>query len=448
MVKLIQYRWDLGCDIYRIPHTSNWISFCSTSNENIAQDDGGADLFPYAHPFESAVRNIEWNDSRSQTDAGDPWNSFACCTGSRDDQCNNTNGDICGEGVNAFYLNLAAVSNDWYRYIFLQGWKNRTGQLLAELAQKHQLWTPPLINHVLWGDQTPLDTEFNDALWDMPCDEYHPYKAAIEGQSSKWVVDNRFEKYWHAKNRKISSGVNSGLQYNALDYLLLHNLYTIKGGGDGNYINYQNRFISKCSDMKLPTCSPEQYKTITNKSLVAIQNITANIDLTVANCSGGLTEPFFLAGNNIKLTTGFHAKGDDISFKVRKITCNDYPFNPCSGQRMAQNELVNNKVPASINENISVPSYKPILEKKNKSIDTTGLIQGINNLKFYPNPVSDKLTIEINSRNTNIDLVYLIIDSNGKTIQSGHLKEIPEGQINKLELNISNLANGLYIIKV
>jgi hypothetical protein len=77
---------------------------------------------------------------------------------------------------------------------------------------------------------------------------------------------------------------------------------------------------------------------------------------------------------------------------------------------------------------------------------TTGLsnITENNILKLYPNPANDKVSIEINS-NLNQNLVIEILDLTGRIIQKQ--SEIVTIGNSKLEVNLSNLSSGLYLIK-
>lgn len=59
-------------------------------------------------------------------------------------------------------------------------------------------------------------------------------------------------------------------------------------------------------------------------------------------------------------------------------------------------------------------------------------------VNIYPNPTIDELIIEQDGLNTS----YLIMDANGKTLLRGNLKS------NKSSVNVSSLANGIYILSI
>jgi hypothetical protein len=67
-----------------------------------------------------------------------------------------------------------------------------------------------------------------------------------------------------------------------------------------------------------------------------------------------------------------------------------------------------------------------------------------NTLKLYPNPANDKVSIEINT-NENQNVTIEILDLMGRTIQK-QVEPIAIGN-NKLEINLSALSSGLYLIK-
>jgi hypothetical protein len=62
-------------------------------------------------------------------------------------------------------------------------------------------------------------------------------------------------------------------------------------------------------------------------------------------------------------------------------------------------------------------------------------------LKFYPNPCSNELNVELNSLN-NSDKIFDITDVNGNKIKSGKMPG------NKTEINTSDIIPGIYFLRV
>lgn len=60
-------------------------------------------------------------------------------------------------------------------------------------------------------------------------------------------------------------------------------------------------------------------------------------------------------------------------------------------------------------------------------------------MKLYPNPAKDFITVE--TQNSINDLEYTLISSSGQIIGTGKILS------NKEQISVSNLINGLYILK-
>ncbi len=69
-----------------------------------------------------------------------------------------------------------------------------------------------------------------------------------------------------------------------------------------------------------------------------------------------------------------------------------------------------------------------------------------NDIKVYPNPVSNEATIEINTGKSNTSLVVLMTDMLGKTV---YRKEtVSSLSVIKMQIDMSNLTKGTYVISV
>ena len=64
------------------------------------------------------------------------------------------------------------------------------------------------------------------------------------------------------------------------------------------------------------------------------------------------------------------------------------------------------------------------------------------NLKIFPNPVQNRLTVELNAvRNQSLN--WELADANGKTVREGHLR-----RSNHFEIDLNNLPAGVYLLKM
>ncbi len=67
-----------------------------------------------------------------------------------------------------------------------------------------------------------------------------------------------------------------------------------------------------------------------------------------------------------------------------------------------------------------------------------------NSFKCYPIPAKDNVTIEIPQQKTNSETTIIICDINGKEL----IKQIIPQLVNKTDINISALTNGVYFVKI
>jgi photosystem II stability/assembly factor-like uncharacterized protein len=84
-----------------------------------------------------------------------------------------------------------------------------------------------------------------------------------------------------------------------------------------------------------------------------------------------------------------------------------------------------------------------ILKTTNGGGSTTGIAnqtQIVNSLKIYPNPASDKITVEISSNPSKSELSILNI--NGQELITGQITE------SRTQLDISNLSEGVYFVRL
>jgi hypothetical protein len=95
---------------------------------------------------------------------------------------------------------------------------------------------------------------------------------------------------------------------------------------------------------------------------------------------------------------------------------------------------------------VNPPIISPIAYRPNVRFcmdSNVGIINGDENskeLSIYPNPATDDLTISnINSSIAEIE----IIDITGKLI-----KQLPINNVKEIKINISDLSNGIYIIRI
>jgi hypothetical protein len=82
-----------------------------------------------------------------------------------------------------------------------------------------------------------------------------------------------------------------------------------------------------------------------------------------------------------------------------------------------------------------------------KAASTTGTkeTQALRNVKLYPNPVKDELTVEFNAP-TASNYLLQIFSLEGKLLQS--TRESANSGSNVNQLNISNLPVGMYLLRI
>lgn len=112
------------------------------------------------------------------------------------------------------------------------------------------------------------------------------------------------------------------------------------------------------------------------------------------------------------------------------------------------NTVVNNLVEGTYQFELTVRDDGGLVGKDtvNVTVALGRLARESNEIKVYPNPVSNEATIEINTGKSNTNLVVLMTDVSGKTV---YRKEtVSPSSTVKLQIDMSNLTRGTYIVTV
>jgi len=110
--------------------------------------------------------------------------------------------------------------------------------------------------------------------------------------------------------------------------------------------------------------------------------------------------------------------------------------------------VVNNLVEGTYQFELTIRDDGGLVGKDtvNVTVALGRLARESNNIKVYPNPVSNEATIEINTGKSNTNLVVLMTDVSGKTV---YRKEMVSSLSTiKLQIDMSNLPKGTYVITV
>ena len=193
--------------------------------------------------------------------------------------------------------------------------------------------------------------------------------------------------------------------YNGLDYMFLYNLFALS--------------FKQTTDFtpKLPLSSNP------NQSLTLASIITSEYPF-----GSDLKNLDFKASEQIRLQPGFSfsaGTGNNFSAKIETVlplyAVDNSMYLGCEYQNLMTKSL------------------------KNDNNETSGIqnSSSTNNLKIYPNPASTEITLEYSFDDNSIASIS-IIDMLGSKV----LEQQIVGDNNKMNLDISNLANGIYVYSV
>jgi len=155
---------------------------------------------------------------------------------------------------------------------------------------------------------------------------------------------------------------------------------------------------------------------------------------TVVN-EGSNSKSAFIQKNNqslLKSITGYNVYRDDV--KVNSTLVTETIFNDAN----IADGTYNYYVTTVFTEGESVPSNKVNITFSN----TVGIADlPTEDISIYPNPVTNKLTVALGELR-NQDIQIKIIDQNGRLVYS----KSENRSDYKLEINVSNLSNGMYTL--
>jgi hypothetical protein len=153
--------------------------------------------------------------------------------------------------------------------------------------------------------------------------------------------------------------------------------------------------------------------------------------------------------NFIKKGAGIYGQGINITTAASVWTYASVPFNV--GQ--APDTVVVNINPSQHNNDTSNAQYAPYVGTifkidnmafKSQPLAVVNIQQPVTGMKIYPNPAGQILNIDLNSANEPTGATVLIMDVLGnETMQAK-----PDFSKGTVSLNISELASGIYFIKV
>lgn len=355
-------------------------------------------------------------------------------------------------------LEMAALSNEWYGYIYLAPPPIDYAQLLTlqiaglacSVCDGNFISIPtndteskldadcqlpdiddkllPLIHEVIYGDPMyfPAYTYLN-LLNRAPCTG--PYLQNLTATGGGYVYEDPFwccTNAWLYPDRRYENILPNGInnprpgEFNGLDYMLLHNLYFLKiyEGGQypfyNNYDDYEERvdYPIPCATMTLVNGIP-QFATIQegshdNPLVVASYNdiysnktVTANADLTY------VYQRAFNSGNAF-----YSALGADLLIKPGSLDCPDVATFRLNGSGFTNNE----------NQNATV-----------------------NDAQFYvyPNPADNNLHIHYLNEGEKPTAIN-IFDLTGKLVLQKDCTDFN----GDTDIDVSEIPQGMYFVKV
>jgi hypothetical protein len=168
----------------------------------------------------------------------------------------------------------------------------------------------------------------------------------------------------------------------------------------------------------------EHYQDENKITLSANNDITTNKDITVFD--GADYE--FTAGNSITLSPGFRVESG-ANFRASIQGCP-------SPKKGNPNQMFIDKL-----RSIELPDYEKNNKEANKDLDKDFIV-----IRAEPNPASQSINLKF-VLDTRKNFIYQIFNTYGQLMFSSNEKSYQKG-ISTETHNISNWANGMYIVKV
>ncbi len=214
------------------------------------------------------------------------------------------------------------------------------------------------------------------------------------------------------------------------------NNYNIYGGNANPVLNHIDIIAGKVTGLISPSDPRYNVDSVTTTQVIARYDAVGNIVGTNGLVSRQWTDlgngwkemTFVLA--NVQDSMYFRLRGSNFGLSVANET--DGNGNPLSDNLVGTNDAIKAFADLWFYSNpvfVDDQTGSAIIETKtNKMLD---------NIKIYPNPAIDKLNIEV-EENSKIQ----IIDINGKNVYES------QNENQKHEININELVNGIYMIKI
>lgn len=182
--------------------------------------------------------------------------------------------------------------------------------------------------------------------------------------------------------------------------------------------------------------------------------VTVNKSTTI-NVSPTRSAPIASAGNDTTLVSPdnsvtLEGKGTASAGSIKSWLWSQVsgPSASTISSNNAANTEVNNLVEGTYEFELTVLDDAGLEGKDTVSVTVAlgRLARESNNVKVYPNPVSDEVTVEINTGKNNTNLVIFITDMSGKTVY--RKESVSSLSSAKFQIDMSNLPKGTYVITI
>ncbi|NUM50984.1 MAG: T9SS type A sorting domain-containing protein [Flavobacteriales bacterium] len=368
-----------------------------------------------------------------------------------------------GTGNTWIFLNLAAVGDSWNTGpCILNTPLPQCTQHKIWQHSKHYDWSAyyPLLHAVLHNKQCKTaDHKILSDLNSMPCSGH--WNLGVNNVSPGWATSHKYHSTPVHNEYGDFNNLSASGQYNALEYMLLFNLYCIyKPNYVSNYypILAEDAVVSGNVPYMLPYPMPPSYlvamgaennhwpafystpqvihsfrslqstAVIENKNMSGTyqtKNMQGNPIIVTVNMQGNVqANVTYKAGEGITLKPGFHAKtGAIFHAYIDPLTCN------------------NNR---SNYERYGVFSEEEEDDEENKTISKVPEIENL--FSISPNPANGMFSLSYAPAQSNT-LQVEIINITGTLVYSKILSAT-ENKYLQTDISISDFAQGVYLLRL
>jgi hypothetical protein len=332
-----------------------------------------------------------------------------------------------------------------------------TSERLAHYGTRYGQEIFALLHEYVHGQESAIPNEtFLNIISSAPCagPRHMPTNNDNDLGVDGWRGTNRFNRPLNADGWIDKDTVYSRGEFNGMDYMLLHNLYTLSRGGVTE--PFKNRLNQVSSETLTTPGNHWSYETIEFNGTIQ------------ANAATTASPVELSAGKSITLKPGFHSQpGSTMRVYTSDYNaCNTSPQQSSALRKdeskvqqlpvdtLAIQEAINKSLQAKISNRINTEvanasqnlAYTPLSTYlENRTREAQMQSESENEVSLFPNPTTNKLNLALKLEKNQMVRIRLR-DINGKDLMTLFDGAMKTG-LNELSINVGALQPGTFLIE-